>query len=99
MRRFISLGAVLAIVLAGCGGGGGGSSSLPSIPAKGAGSEATASVALTLKIPSKSAASSVKRAPNSISPATQSIGVAVNGGAPQVFNATPTSNGCALVGN
>jgi hypothetical protein len=86
-------------LLSGCGGGGhaapggllpGGAASGGS----GAGGPATVSVRVT--IPSASA-SSLARRPATISPATQSITVSVNGGPPQIFNRASNCSGTPLV--
>lgn len=76
---------VFILVLAACGGGGG--SALPgtSLPR-------TSSALFSILIPAKSTAA---RNPKYVSPDTQSLTIAVNGGAPAVTqNVTPTSGGC-----
>lgn len=82
---------VLVALLAGCGGGGHQSTSaLPASPSAG---KAAASVAFRITIPNRSGSSST-RSPRYISTSTKSVAVAVNGGAPQIANLTPTSPNC-----
>ena len=84
-KRALVIFAVL--LLAACGGGGG-TSTLPQTGAP----ERTSSALFSISIPAKSAAA---RKPGYISPDTQSLTIAVNGGAPSVTqNVTPTSGGC-----
>lgn len=81
--------AISVLLLAACGGGGGGSAPLPNA---GPG-QRTSSAVFTISIPAKTA--NAKRKPGYISPNTQSLTIAVNGGAPSVTqNVTPTSGGC-----
>lgn len=84
---------VLAALLAACGGGGhGGGSSL--VPPVGPVQPITQNekIKFTFTVPKQSV--SAARRPETISPSTQSIGVTVNSGSQQIFNATPTTNGC-----
>lgn len=102
LARFATLGLVFSFVLTGCGGGGGsallgGGSSGGNGSAGGGTQSGKRPIAITLSIPSSNAsgASSVVRTtsavrrPATISSQTQSIEVSVNGGTPQVFNASP----------
>ena len=83
----------LATGMAACGGGGhgGGSSLVPPVAPVHPVSQSVP-VKFTFTVPSKSV--SAKRRPETISPLTQSLGVTVNSGTQQIFNATPTTNGC-----
>ena len=82
----------LAVLAAACGGGGGGGGPLP----PGASHPVTQNqkVKFSFTIPAKSV--SAKRRPETISPSTQSIGITVNGGTQQTFDALATSPGCAV---
>lgn len=103
--RSLALLVAFAFAAAGCGGGGGSMRSLPGTGS--AGSSANHNVAITLTIPtsgSASGASITHRTPQTVSAATQSITVSVNGGTPQIFNVnsstcTTGQNGmtCTLV--
>lgn len=99
MRRSLSLVVVVAFLLTGCGGGGGSSTSGGIVPG-GNSSNATGpsgggNVAFKLTIPSGSGSSSVRRT-RTISSATQSITVVVNGGKPQIFNVSSNCSGTPL---
>lgn len=81
--------AISVLLLAACGGGGGGNAPLPNAGA----TARTSSAVFTISIPAKS--SSAGRKPGYVSPNTQSLTIAVNGGSPSVTqNITPTSGGC-----
>jgi len=93
MRRLLALSVLVLLALPSCGGGGaallrsigsGGSGSTPATGKRG--------VAVTVVIPaSGTSTSSVVRNPKTISPSTQSVTVSVNGGTPQIFDATGSS--------
>ena len=51
-------------------------------------------VRLRMTIPRRHRGERVPIHPATISPLTQSVGIAINGGASQIFNATPSSPGC-----
>lgn len=86
---------VVAMLVAGCGGAGTGSPS-PALPPVTGGMH-NASVKFSFRIPPKTQSAQLR--PNTISPSTQSIGVRVNSGAQQVFDALPTSPGCSAGSN
>ncbi len=77
-----------ALALGGCGGGGGGSAPVNPPPAAQTGLER-----LTITIPAKSS-SLVKRTPRYISSLTQSVTIAVPGGASTTFSLTTSSPNC-----
>ena len=89
-------GLALAVIAVSCGGGGASSSSsfVPKAPQNGP--APVGSVQLQLKIPPKSATTG--RAPAYVSPATQSVSVAIDGGAPTVQNLSPSSPNCSNAG-
>ncbi len=84
----------LCALLPACGGGHSGSSSLIPPSAPGHPVAQNEPVKFTFTIPKKTV--SAARHAETISPSTQSIGVTVNSGTQQVFNATPTSAGCSV---
>ena len=88
----------LLAALVGCGGGGGsGSAALPPPGTGGAASTPQANAHVVISIPKSTA--STGRAPAYVSPATQSISVAVDAGAPTVQNLSPSSPNCASAGS
>ncbi|HEV8021281.1 MAG TPA: choice-of-anchor Q domain-containing protein [Candidatus Lustribacter sp.] len=89
------LAAALLLTLAACSGGG--HSAPASAPASGQAASAMRSGTLTLTIPAAGATTSAARTPKSISSATQSVSISINGATPVMFNVTPTSNGCSVV--
>ncbi|MGC8486557.1 MAG: hypothetical protein ACP5O6_13140, partial [Candidatus Baltobacteraceae bacterium] len=98
-RPSFLLTALLATALAGCGGGGGGAAGpaavlpgSPGLPSTGA----AANAHVVISIPKGTA--STGRAPAYVSPATQSISVAVDGGTPTVQNLSPSSPNCSSAG-
>ena len=90
-----ALVAALSLFLAACGGGGH-STAPASLPGSVPASRSMSSGTLTLTIPAPAATTSA-RSRASISSATQSVGIVINGAAPVLFNVTPTSAGCAAV--
>lgn len=81
--------AISVLLLAACGGGGGGSAALPNTGAP----QRVSSAVFSISIPAKS--SSAARKPGYVSPNTQSLTIAVNGGAPSITqNVTASSGGC-----
>ncbi len=103
MRYGIRLSFVFATLLtaglAGCGGGGAGGSGpaavipgSPGLPSTGA----AANAHVVISIPKTSA--STGRVPAYVSPATQSISVAIDGGTPTVQNLSPSSPNCSSAG-
>ena len=86
------LALVIALVTAGCGGGGH-SSVLPAPVQPGHPVGQNERVKFTFTIPNKT--STASRRAETISPSTQSIGVVVNSGTEQIFDALPTSPGCS----
>ena len=90
-------GLAIAVIVVSCGGGGGSPGS-PLVPsAQSPGSAPIGSVKLQLNIPPKSAATG--RAPAYVSPATQSVSVAIDGGTPTVQNLSPSSPNCSNSGS
>ena len=88
MKQYLGLSVVL--LLAGCGGASGASGPAtlpPSAPAK------TVDASLTITIPTN-ATQNTQRNPNFVSPSTQSLTVAVNGGAPQEFDVVGSAARC-----
>src|SRR5690348_16447055 len=82
----------LSMMMASCGGHGGGSSMLPpSAPSHPIAQHER--VKFSFLVPNKTATAA--RRAETISPSTQSIGVTVNAGTEQVFDALPTSPGCS----
>jgi hypothetical protein len=55
-----------------------------------------AKVRLKLTVPHRRHHARALAHPSTISSATQSVGISINGGAAQVFNTTPTSPGCVI---
>ena len=87
MRRLLAC-AALALLYAGCGGGGSGNSGGRATPQMG-------SATLTLAFPTSSASvASSSRHVLYVDPATQSVGVSVNGSAQQVTNVGASSPNC-----
>ena len=84
------------LLLTGCAGGGSSPSAAVPAPASGNGPLATAQI--VIKIPPKSSSSSSPRKPAYVSPATQSITVQVDSGAPAVQNLSPGSPNCTSAG-
>lgn len=83
---------VLSMMMASCGGHGGGSAMLPpSAPTHPIAQHEQ--VKFSFLVPAKTV--SAARRAETISPSTQSIGVTVNAGTEQVFDALPTSPGCS----
>src|SRR5579862_3797023 len=87
--------------LAGCSGMGGGSRLLPGLsgPVTGAGVSPDGrrhrvAVKLRMTIPRRHRGQRVPLHPSTISSATQSVSIGVNGGAAKIFNATPSSPNC-----
>jgi hypothetical protein len=107
MKR-LAIAAALTL-LAGCDAAGGTARFLPEPPSSGIGSDAGRHVAgaprgiklrLTMSVPRRRRGERLEaKHPATISPATQSLSISMNGGSPQVYNATPTSPGCAVVAN
>jgi predicted outer membrane repeat protein len=107
MKRTVAFAVVLAFV-AGCSGAGNrnngflpgasnGSSMLSAATMTGDGHHRMAKVAMTMRIPRRHRGEHTGLHPATISPLTQSVSIAVDGGAPTVFNATPASPGCSNV--
>jgi len=93
MRKPATLLALaIALVTSGCGGGGH-SSVLPAPVQPGHPLGQNERVKFTFTIPNKT--STASRRAETISPSTQSIGVMVNSGTEQLFDALPTSPGCS----
>jgi hypothetical protein len=89
VRRFIAVVGLTCALAAGCGGGSGSGGTNPPPPPPTptpTPSVQTAPVAVSVAIPAR-AGSAKARAPRYVSPATQVVQIAVNGGAPQTFNA------------
>ncbi len=89
----------LLAALAGCGGGSAGGSGPATLLPGGAGPSSTGSQSsahVVISIPKTTA--SAGRAPAYVSPATQSISVAVDGGTPTVQNLSPSSPNCSSAG-
>ena len=97
MKRLIFAASVaLALALVGCGGAGsaGGAASLP-----GAGSvPRTTDARVVITIPQRAASSAGSRAPAYVSPSTQSLTVAIDGGTPTAQNLTTSSPNCSVGG-
>ncbi len=97
MKRLIFTASVaLSLALVGCGGAGsaGGAASLP-----GAGSvPRTTDARVVITIPQRAATSAGSRAPAYISPSTQSLTVAIDGGTPTAQNLTTNSPNCIVGG-
>lgn len=94
MRKPATLLALaIALVTSGCGGGGH-SSVLPAPVQPGHPVAQNERVKFTFTVPNKT--STASRRAETISPSTQSIGVAVNSGTEQIFDALPTSPGCSV---
>uniref|UniRef100_E6Q5W0 Uncharacterized protein n=1 Tax=mine drainage metagenome TaxID=410659 RepID=E6Q5W0_9ZZZZ len=89
-------GLAIAVIVVSCGGGGGSSGSSLVPNAQPPGPAPIGSVKLQLNIPPKSAATG--RAPAYVSPATQSVSVAIDGGSPTVQNLSPSSPNCSNSG-
>ena len=94
MRRYSGAALACAVALSGCGGAGGGSP-MPSGPS------GSSSAAFVIRIPSSAAASGQAVRPQYVSPATQSLAIAVTGAStPVVANLTPASpNGTPASGS
>jgi hypothetical protein len=101
MKRALAF-VIAATFVAGCSGVGGGSSAfVPGTP----GTAITpakshhrmAKVSFRMRIPRRHRRERAVLHPATISASTQSVTIAVNGGAPAVFNATPASPNCAIV--
>jgi hypothetical protein len=93
--RHAAVSALFLLALVGCGGGG---HTVPAAPAAPAGS-GPASATFTLEIPTK--AQNLQRGvrrPSYVSPATNSVTVTVDGGAPQAFNASGNTLAVGLGG-
>ncbi|GAC1304709.1 MAG: hypothetical protein NVSMB19_15720 [Vulcanimicrobiaceae bacterium] len=97
MRR-IATALFCCAALAGCSGG---SNSAPPTPLAGVSQPpppTSSSVArFVVKIPSQATAKAASLRPQYVSVSTQSIAIAVNGGAPTFANLTPTSANCQVV--
>ena len=94
MRKPATLLALaLALLTSGCGGGGH-SSVLPAPAQPGHPVGQNEHVKFTFTIPNKT--STASRRAETISPSTQSIGVTVNSGTEQIFDAQATSPGCSV---
>src|SRR5271170_452906 len=85
--------------LVGCSGLGNGiTPSARLIPETAAARHERAKVELTLTVPRRHHGENrLGKRPSTISSATQSVGIAVDGGKAQIFNATPGSPGCSVV--
>ncbi len=94
--RWRFLLAPLLAALAGCGGGGGGAAPNPLAPGPAATSP-QASAHVVISIPASTATTG--RTPAYVSPATQSIAVSVDAGAPTVQNLSSSSPNCASAGS
>ena len=95
---FLLVPSLLAI-LAGCGGGSAGGSGPATVLPGGAGPSTTGALAtahVVIAIPKTTAGTG--RAPAYVSPATQSISVAVDGGTPTVQNLSSSSPNCSSAG-
>jgi hypothetical protein len=92
-RAHRAVATIAALCLAACGGGGGSVSGVPAAApvAPPAGKGHTALLTFDLTIPVRASKKSDAR-PHYVSPNTQSMTVAVNGGAPQPIGLTATSN-------
>ena len=97
MKRLIFTASVaLSLALVGCGGAGsaGGAASLPgtgSVPR-------TTDARVVITIPQRAANSAGLRAPAYVSPSTQSLTVAIDGGTPMAQNLTTSSPNCSVGG-
>ncbi len=98
MKRLIfPAGVALSLALAGCGGGAGGAGGAAALPGAGS-APPTADARVVITIPQRSATSAGSRAPAYVSPSTQSLTVAVDGGTPTAQNLTPSSPNCSVGG-
>ncbi|NNM99584.1 MAG: hypothetical protein HKL91_07290 [Candidatus Eremiobacteraeota bacterium] len=97
MKRLIFAASVaLSLALVGCGGsaGAGGAAALP-----GAGTALpTTDARVVITIPQRAGTSAGSRAPAYVSPSTQSLTVAIDGGTPTAQNLTPGSPNCSVGG-
>lgn len=97
MKRLIFAASVaLSLALVGCGGsaGAGGAAALP-----GAGTALpTTDARVVITIPQRTGASTGSRTPAYVSPSTQSLTVAIDGGTPTAQNLTPGSPNCSVGG-
>jgi streptogramin lyase/predicted small lipoprotein YifL len=101
LMRLAWLQAVVVIAiatLAACGGGGGHAvppaAFAPAASATQSAKSAAGSVTLRITIPGTTTAAQLRRAPAYVSPSTQSMAVAVNGGSPTNINLTTGSPNC-----
>ncbi len=93
MKRTYGIKALLCVlVLGGCGGGAGSPVS-PTLSGPAHSNKNLAQAELTITIPAKA---STSRKPAYVSPSTQSMTIAVDGGAPQAQNLTPGSTNCTV---
>ncbi|MDE2480851.1 MAG: PQQ-binding-like beta-propeller repeat protein [bacterium] len=89
--RTLALALLLSAGLVACRGGG----SLPAVQTAPDAHAARVAVSLHVLVPARSG---IARAPSYISPATQSLSIAVGNATPTIANLTPTSPGCTTVG-
>ncbi len=95
MKRLIFTASVaLSLALVGCGGGAGGAAALPGA----GGVHPTTDARVVITVPQRTGTAAGSRAPAYVSPSTQSLTVAIDGGAPTAQNLTPTSPNCSVGG-
>ncbi len=98
MKRLIFTASVaLSLALVGCGGGAGGAGGAAALPGTGS-VPPTADARVVITIPQRTGTAAGTRAPAYVSPSTQSLTVAIDGGAPTAQNLTPTSPNCSVGG-
>ena len=98
MKRLIFTASVaLSLALVGCGGGAGSAGGAAALPGAG-GVHPTTDARVVITVPQRTGTAAGSRAPAYVSPSTQSLTVAIDGGAPTAQNLTPTSPNCSVGG-